>query len=127
MKRILLNYLEDLGHISGGRTLVGVNTSQTEFNTVEKTGGDLTHKHVTGDHTLTVDEMPSHNHTFNDGLKLIVPKADGPYAVTDYILKTGQQLQVNNTGGSQAHNHGDTGSNSNLQPYITVYMWKRVS
>lgn len=71
--------------------------------------------------------MPSHNHTFNDGLKLIVPKADDPYAVTDYILKTGQQLQVNNTGGSQAHNHGDTGSNSNLQPYITVYMWKRVS
>ncbi len=98
-----------------------------EFNTVEKTGGDLTHKHATGDHTLIIDEIPGHNHTFNDGLKLIVPKADDPYAVTDYILKTGQQLQVNNTGGSQAHNHGDTGSNSNLQPYITVYMWKRVS
>ncbi len=40
-----------------GKTLVGVNTSETEFNTVEKTGGEKTHK-------LTVSEIPSHTHTF---------------------------------------------------------------
>ena len=39
-----------------GRVPVGVDTSQTEFNTVEKTGGEKTHQ-------LTVDEMPSHNHS----------------------------------------------------------------
>ena len=36
-----------------GRVLVGVDTSQTEFNTVLKTGGEKTHK-------LTINEMPKH-------------------------------------------------------------------
>lgn len=40
-----------------GRVPVGVDTSQTEFNTVEKTGGEKSHK-------LTVSEIPSHTHTF---------------------------------------------------------------
>lgn len=40
-----------------GRVPVGVDTSQTEFNTVEKIGGEKTHK-------LTATEMPSHTHTF---------------------------------------------------------------
>ena len=36
-----------------GRTLVGVDTSDTDFKTVEKTGGEKTHK-------LTLYEIPSH-------------------------------------------------------------------
>ena len=40
-----------------GRVPVGVDTSQTEFNTVEKIGGEKTHK-------LTATEMPRHTHTF---------------------------------------------------------------
>ena len=43
-----------------GRVPVGIDTSQTEFNTVEKAGGEKTH-------TLTVDEIPSHTHTFTGG------------------------------------------------------------
>ena len=97
---------------ANGRTLVGVDTSQTEFNTVEKTGGEKNHK-------LSIAEMPSHNHT-----KTMIPKenawvAPNPgwnYSFTDkqtYIQNT------DNTGGDQPHN--------NLQPYITVYMWKRIS
>ena len=39
-----------------GRTLVGINTSDTNFDTIEKTGGAATH-------TLTTTEMPSHTHT----------------------------------------------------------------
>ena len=92
-----------------GRVPVGVDTNDTDFATVEKTGGEKTH-------TLTVSEMPSHKHTveaigsgttqqeltaFNVGTTSGV---DG-YAGTDF------------TGGGQAHN--------NLQPYITCYMWKR--
>ena len=41
--------------IAQGRTLVGVDTSDIDFNIVEKTGGEKTH-------TLTVAEMPSHTH-----------------------------------------------------------------
>lgn len=39
-----------------GRTLVGVDATQTEFNTVMKTRGEKTHK-------LTINEMPGHNHS----------------------------------------------------------------
>ena len=38
-----------------GRVPVGIDTSQTEFASVEKTGGEKTHK-------LKVSEMPSHEH-----------------------------------------------------------------
>jgi len=41
-----------------GKVPVGVNTGETEFNTVEKTGGAKTH-------TLQTTEIPSHNHTQN--------------------------------------------------------------
>jgi microcystin-dependent protein len=92
-----------------GRCLVGVDTSQTEFNTVQKTGGEKRH-------TLTVNEMPSHNHHFFRG-------TDG----TNYFGVTGKepnggspyQVDTSSAGGGQSHN--------NLQPYITVYMWKRTA
>lgn len=39
-----------------GRTLVCVDTSQSEFNSLKKTGGEKNHK-------LSVSEIPSHNHS----------------------------------------------------------------
>lgn len=101
-----------------GRTLVGVDTSQTEFNTVEKTGGEKTHK-------LSIDEMPRHrvplpqnfgnpatsasDYTTDEYKTLAATKDAG------YLNRTGQTSYV---GGDKYHN--------NLQPYITCYMWKRV-
>lgn len=93
-----------------GRVPVGVDTSQTEFNTVEKTGGEKKH-------TLTVAEMPSHDHnleygmnTLGAGNRVTVAASDGPYS---------SAAPITNTGGGGAHN--------NLQPYITCYMWKRTA
>lgn len=43
---------------AAGRVLVGLDSGQTEFDTVEETGGSKTH-------TLTSSEMPSHTHTQN--------------------------------------------------------------
>lgn len=42
-----------------GKVPVGVNTSETEFNSVEKTGGAKTH-------TLSTAQIPSHNHGLNN-------------------------------------------------------------
>ena len=41
-----------------GRVLVGVDTGQTEFDTLGETGGAKTH-------TLTINEMPAHSHQWN--------------------------------------------------------------
>ena len=105
-----------------GRTLVGVDTSQTEFNSVNKTGGEKTH-------TLTVDEMPRHNHTqiwMNNSPSYNI-KADWTsgsgksvsISYTGYTAGVGYDVGTNFAGGDQPHN--------NLQPYITVYMYKRTA
>lgn len=92
-----------------GRCLVGVDTSQVEFNTVLKTGGEKTHK-------LTVNEMPKHNHPIYYG----VDGASPGNTLTASSNAIGQSnAPITDRGGSQAHN--------NLQPYITVYMWRRIS
>ena len=40
---------------AAGKTLVGIDANQEEFNAVNKTGGEKKH-------TLIIDEMPSHDH-----------------------------------------------------------------
>jgi len=113
-----------------GRVVVGVDSTDTDFDTVEKTGGEKTH-------TLTDAEMPSHNHTgatstdgshnhtysksssAGNGLDGTNGSADGGTGTTSTNGSHSHSLNINSTGGSNAHN--------NLQPYITVYMWKRVA
>ena len=99
-----------------GRTLVGVDTSQTEFNTIGKTGGEKTHK-------LTIAEMPYHTHDFNRpkfwGSEIELTQSGSIYGQTNTVLPNAVSGRVNGEGGGQDHN--------NLQPYITVYMWRRVS
>lgn len=92
-----------------GQVPVGVDTSDSDFNTVEKTGGEK-------EHTLTVDEMPSHKHDFGQQFAA-TSILSGSYG---YYMIAGTQTDViKNTGGNQPHN--------NLQPYITCYMWKRTA
>lgn len=94
-----------------GKTLVGVDTSDADFNTVQKTGGEKTH-------TLTINEMPSHNH---DKLKLRWSTSTGANAVYG-SNGSGSGSEYD----SQAYQGGDQPHN-NLQPYITVYFWVRVN
>ena len=92
----------------GGRVLVGLTSSDEDFNTVEETGGSKTH-------TLTTNEIPSHRHQINHsnqgdsfgGTPSISVQNGSPNKYTMY------------EGGGASHN--------NVQPYITVYMWKRTN
>lgn len=93
-----------------GRVPVGIDITQTEFNTVEKTGGEKTH-------TLTIEEMPSHNHDLamaNSGTSYMeyAGYSDGQNVAI-------RNVAIKNTGGGQSHNI--------LQPYIVCYMWKRIA
>lgn len=149
-----------------GRVPVSVSTD-ANFNVVEKTGGSSTHNHSTGNCTLTISQIPLHQHSIpalsgtagsagghthnlrteygNPG-NASYPPADkatqlaGDNAgtkswVSNMVNSTGAHTHsvttnANNTGYSGsggAHNHGNTGSSSNLPPYITCYMWKRTA
>ena len=93
-----------------GKTLVGVDTSQTEFNTIEKTGGEKTHK-------LTIDELP--NHQPQALLNTRDSNITGS-AINWQVVDNGRFY-----GGDMFKSFGGDKSHNNLQPYITVYMWKR--
>jgi hypothetical protein len=110
-----------------GRTLVGIDAGQTEFDTVEETGGAKTH-------TLLEAEIPSHTHTITDpghahtqttsATDGASGRADSSSGGATYnnvanINSNTTGITINNTGGGGAHN--------NLQPYIVVYMWKRTA
>lgn len=99
-----------------GRTLVGIDTGQTEFDTIEETGGEKTH-------TLTTAEMPSHSHVYGEGDGNTVH--GGVSGSTANITSGGGNYRITNLPSTQ--NTGGGGSHNNLQPYITVYMWKRTA
>ena len=115
-------YLPDLR----GKTITGYQSGDSTFGTLGGLIGNLTHTHsishthgvpgvahahTTGNHTLTVAEMPSHSHgvTNNYGDFGV---ANGSYGVISNTNGSGAKatVSINNTGGSGAHNHGDTGS-----------------
>lgn len=133
-----------------GRVPIGVNTSDSDFNTVEKTGGAKTQSYTpTGSnsggsvsgHTLSANEMPSHGHDVRGSSNNIYFGVQGGNlggSATNEVLVGWlgtNLLKANNTGGSQSHGHGFTqptftgnaATLSHMQPYITCYMWKRTA
>ena len=127
-----------------GRTLVGVDSSDSDFDTAEETGGEKTH-------TLTTNEIPAHTHgskslvgtwaNWGEGSGQVSSTANG-YKVTGIVSAVGDNNQYGwgtSTGRDQdntslkidaTHEHNSVGggqAHNNLQPYITVYFWKRVN
>lgn len=96
-----------------GRVLVGLDSGDTDFDTVEETGGAKTH-------TLTAAQMPAHVHdeytntTTSGGLTGWGAARDtstNTAALTDY--------DTGSAGGGEAH--------PIVQPYIVVHFFKRTA
>ena len=98
-----------------GRVPVGIDSSDTDFDTAEETGGSKTH-------TLTTNELPSHTHTHTvqTGRSFSSSIGNAPVVQgSDNTVLSSSAVTTSSTGGGAAHN--------NLQPYIVVYMWKRTA
>lgn len=80
-----------------GRVPVGVDMSDNDFNTVEKTGGSK--------------YLQEHSHN----IRWQYTGASGSTAAI--LAYSGSTIPTENAG---------TGDSGNLQPYITCYMWKRI-
>ncbi len=125
-----------------GRVLVGIDGSQSEFNSIGETGGSKTH-------TLTTSQIPSHTHSVNP--PNTTTSSNGSHSHT-YVRKgtttggsteggdansVGEFSDNTSTVGNHTHtvnipsftsgSSGSGGSHNNLQPYITVYMWTRTA
>ena len=138
-----------------GRVPVGVDESDPNFDTVEKTGGASTH-------TLTIDQMPSHTHDQNSHTHKQSAHSHGAGNGSSYYFSTytgtrsteligsisgdGWEISqvaedgiwngskntatataTNNATTATNKNTGGDGAHNNLQPYITCYMWKRTA
>jgi hypothetical protein len=107
-----------------GRVLVGLNASDALFDTAEETGGSK--DAIVVSHTHTINDS-GHAHTYSQAISEINAGGgiiwlggdnDGRYATTaTSSVSTG--ISINSSGVS--------GTNANIQPYITVYMWKRTA
>ena len=95
---------------AAGKMLIGLDSSDTDFDTAEETGGAKTH-------TLTEAEMPAHTHTYDKmtgqsgGCGVNMAGSNGCPAYTSTASSS--------TGSGSAH--------SIMNPYIAVYMWKRTA
>lgn len=132
-----------------GRTLVGCDTNDTDFAGVGKTGGEKTH-------TLTAEEMPSHNHdvtvetkelkgsvwnfvgqnaNYGPGNSTSGVFSKGGDGTCFYPSSTGKATGVNDgfimdathKHTASASNTGSGTAHNNMPPYITVCMWKRTA
>jgi hypothetical protein len=107
-----------------GRVMVGFNASDPLFDAAEETGGSK--DAITVSHTHSVTD-PGHNHVWGYGIERDDSGSGGSF--NEYTRVPGSDataIQTATTGITIATT-GSSGTNANLQPYITVYMWKRTA
>lgn len=110
-----------------GRVLVGVDTTQTEFDTLGETGGQKTVQAHT--HTGSTSGAGAHSHTIGSN---VVTSASSTNRLT--LSGSAQQItwttSTTSSVGDHAHSFTTNSSGSgvnNMNPYITVHMWKRTA
>lgn len=123
-----------------GKVPVGANANDTNFATVEKTGGASTV-------TLTTAQIPSHTHakgmlatasagghthdlknqknswSTSGGNRVLIDATSGYSAVSNKTTTSAGSHSHTISGSTAAAGSGS--AHNNLQPYITCYMWKR--
>lgn len=104
-----------------GRVLVGLDSGDTSFDTLEETGGSKDAIVVSHTHSIT---DPGHSHSIGSGSagNQVPSFGSGPAIATPTSTTTGTS-----TTGISIGSSGSSGTNANLQPYVVVKMWKRTA
>jgi hypothetical protein len=112
-----------------GRVMVGFDSSDALFDTLEETGGSKNAIVVSHTHTATSTVTdPGHRHTLTPAYTQFNPPGSGGF--TGDGRNSYNQTDTATTGITVATTNastGDSGTNANVQPYITVRMWKRTA
>ncbi len=95
-----------------GRMIVGIDATQTEFDTLGETGGAKTV-------TLTANEMPVHSHTIPVGA---TDDTTAPFDRADAGTNAAGANATAATG-----NAGVGAAHANLPPYIVYHVWQRTA
>ena len=96
-----------------GRTIVGVDSSDTDFDAVRETGGSKTH-------TLTIAELPAHTHQLGSQDSGAGTNNQANVEFTrNFGEGDGASVTSSSVGSGNAH--------TIVQPYITAYMWRRTA
>jgi hypothetical protein len=132
-----------------GRVMVGFNASDPLFDSAEETGGSKDAIVVSHTHTFSATSGAAGSHTHgawaNETGSASDPRGWGSSAARSVTAHANTSSGYRTTlagagvdGLSTAPNHahtvsgttasaGSSGTNANIQPYITVYMWKRTA
>jgi hypothetical protein len=102
-----------------GRVPVGFDSTNVLFDTAEETGGSATATLPSHTHTFT---GTAHNHA---GGRVSFLNSGISGGANDTTSTPGNTSSV--VAGGTNSTEGASATNANYQPYITVYMWKRVS
>lgn len=114
-----------------GRVIVGVDESQSEFNSVNKTGGSIymqSHSHYL---SLTSNSNGSHTHDIYYQNR--VAYGGNTWAIMNSPSGSGVTTNVMKGAGNHSHtvsgntNSSGGGQAQNLQPYITKFLWERTA
>jgi hypothetical protein len=113
-----------------GRVMVGFNAGDPLFDAAEETGGSKDAIVVSHTHTGSTNTTGDHSHTagYTNGSS----GSAGTGVPLSNFGSTGSTTFFTSSSGSHSHTFttdstGSSATNANLQPYITVYMWKRTA
>jgi hypothetical protein len=116
-----------------GRVMVGLNGSDALFDALEETGGSKDAVVVSHTHTATSTVTdPGHNHTLSGREHALGSGDANEFADTGAAESFSNNTSVKTattgiTVATTVASTGSSGTNANLQPYITVAMWKRTA
>lgn len=103
-----------------GRTLVGYDESDSDFNVIGKQGGAKKHQ-------LTVNELPSHVHRYAHAYFVNGAAEEYPSLFNFGAYTYGGGTPDDAAQESNTKTTGDNEPHNNLQPYRVIYYWRRTA